>query len=115
MIGKEHMELLFEVMRADISAKNPQLADQMYQMLEAARRLYAEMLSRGDCVSLKELNLKGKDLIEAGLKPGKRIGEILNRLLEEVITRPELNDKVALMEIAKKIIADEKPDDSSGN
>lgn len=115
MIGKEHMELLFEVMRADISAKNPELTAQMYHTLEAARRLYAEMLNRGDCVSLKELNLKGKDLIEAGLKPGKRIGEILNRLLEEVIKRPELNDKVALMDMAKKIIADEKQDDNSGN
>lgn len=113
MIGKEHMELLFEVMRADISAKNPQMTEQMYHALELARRLYAEMLSRGDCVSLKELNLKGKDLIEAGLKPGKRIGKILNRLLEEVIERPELNDKEALMEIAKKIIAVEKLDDTS--
>lgn len=114
-IGKEHMELLFEVMRADISAKNPELKDRMYEALAEARRLYDEIVRRGECVSLKELNIKGKDLIEAGLKPGKQIGEILNRLLAEVIERPQLNDRSILLEMAEKIIADELPDDTGGS
>jgi len=113
MIGKEHMELLFEVMRADISAKNAQLADSMYETLEAARRIYADIIRRGDCVSLKELNIKGKDLIEAGLKPGKKIGEILNRLLAAVIEKPELNDRTVLIQMARQMIDEDLQDKGS--
>lgn len=113
-IGKEYMELLFEVMRADISAKNPELTKEMTAGLDKARNLYAEMLNRGDCVSLKELNLKGRDLVEAGFKPGKMIGEILDRLLKEVIERPELNDKAVLLDIAKEFAAENISDDNEG-
>ena len=49
------------------------------------------------CVSLKELAVSGSDLIAIGIKPGKEIGEILNRLLEMVIEDPELNQKEILL------------------
>lgn len=112
-IGKEYMELLFEVMRADISGKNPELAADMYDKLNTARRLYNDILDRAECVSLKELDIGGKDLIEAGLKPGKRIGLILNRLLAEVIEQPQLNVKSCLLERAKQMIREEAEDATS--
>lgn len=101
-IGKEYMELLFEVNRADIAAKNPKLANDKYEHLEQARKLYAEIKAKGQCVSLKELDINGKDLIAAGLKPGKEMGEILNRLLEEVIENPEINKKEMLLTMVLK-------------
>lgn len=39
-----------------------------------------EIRQRGDCVSLKELAVTGADLIQAGMKPGKELGETLKRL-----------------------------------
>ena len=39
----------------------------------------------------------GRDLIRAGMKPGKEIGEKLNELLNLVIENPEMNTKEILL------------------
>ena len=46
---------------------------------------------------MKELAVTGKDLIEAGMKPGKEIGDKLSELLALVIEEPELNTKEELL------------------
>lgn len=102
-IGKEYMELLFEVNYADTSGKNPKTNREKFKQLEEARRLYKEMIDRDECVSLKELQISGKDLIAAGFKPGKRMGLILNKLLDAVIEDPSLNDKDTLLSMAIQI------------
>lgn len=52
----------------------------------------------GDCLTLKELAVNGQDLIAAGVKPGKKIGETLNQMLTFVLEHPEANDKMTLMQ-----------------
>lgn len=99
-IGKEYMELLFEVNYADTCGKNPETNKDKFKQLEEAKRLYRDMISKKECVSLKELNISGKDLIEAGFKPGRNMGVILNRLLDAVIEDPLLNDKEVLLNLA---------------
>ncbi len=103
-IGKDYMELLFEVNRADTSAKNPEHTQEKYDRLEEAKRLYQEILAGGECVSLKELRVNGRDLIDIGLKPGKAMGDLLNHLLEEVLEKPELNRKETLLAMARTIM-----------
>lgn len=102
-IGKEYMELLFEVNRADTSAKNPANNAEKYEKLKEARRLYNEILAKKECVNLKELAVNGKDLIEQGYKPGKEIGETLKKLLELVLEKPELNRKEALLDLVMEL------------
>ena len=102
-VGKEYMELLFEVNYADTSGKNPKTNQEKFKQLEEARKLYKEMIARNECVSLKELEIGGKDLIEAGFKPGRRMGIILNHLLDAVIEDPSLNDKETLLNIATSL------------
>jgi tRNA nucleotidyltransferase (CCA-adding enzyme) len=99
-IGKEYMELLFEVNYADTCGKNPKNNTEKFKRLEEARRLYKEMLANNECVSLKEMKISGKDLIKAGIKPGKRMGLILNRLLDAVIENPSLNERETLLNMA---------------
>jgi tRNA nucleotidyltransferase (CCA-adding enzyme) len=94
------MELLFEVNRADTSAKNPEHTDEKFERLASARKLYQEILSKEECVSLKELHINGKDLIAAGLKPGRELGDVLNRLLAAVLEEPQLNEKETLLTMA---------------
>lgn len=101
-IGKEYMEFLFEVNRADTFAKNPEHQKEKEDKLAAARELYRGVLEREECVNLKELHINGKDLIAAGLKPGRIMGEILNRLLALVLEDPSMNEKETLLSIAKK-------------
>ncbi|MHB8129911.1 MAG: CCA tRNA nucleotidyltransferase [Mobilitalea sp.] len=102
-VGKEYMELLFEVNRADTSAKNPEHTGEKFERLEAARQLYRGIEARGECVSLKELSINGKDLIAAGFKPSRELGEVLNRLLALVIEEPKLNQKEILLTRALKL------------
>lgn len=101
-IGKDYMELLFEINRADISAKNPAKTLEKYKSLNEAKQIYQEILDQGECVSLKELCINGKDLIAAGFKPGKELGVLLDHLLAAVLEHPELNQKDTLIEIAKE-------------
>lgn len=61
------------------------------------RALTCRIREDGDCLSLKELSVNGQDLIAAGVKPGREIGEILNRMLEHVLEYPKDNEKDVLM------------------
>lgn len=55
-------------------------------------------------MSLKDLAINGDDLMTSlDLKPGKKIGEILSALFEEVIEEPERNNAVYLLERAKQL------------
>lgn len=61
------------------------------------KELTAQIREAGDCISLKTLAVTGKDLIAAGVKPGKEMGEMLERMLEEVLRNPEHNTKEYLL------------------
>lgn len=106
-IGKEYMKLLFEVNRADTSAKNPKYTQDKYDRLATARLLCQEVIDKNECVSLKELAINGRDLIEAGIKPGKKLGELLNQLLFQVLEKPELNERELLLAMADQLRMEE--------
>ena len=61
------------------------------------RGLWGEIEESGDCVSLKTLAVGGNDLLEAGIRPGKEVGEILKSLLELVLEDPSMNKKEILL------------------
>jgi tRNA nucleotidyltransferase (CCA-adding enzyme) len=50
------------------------------------------------------LNINGKDLIAIGIKPGKAMGDILDKLLLQVLDNPGLNEKQTLLVMAKDFI-----------
>ncbi|MFW5884900.1 MAG: CCA tRNA nucleotidyltransferase [Patescibacteria group bacterium] len=57
-----------------------------------------------DAVSVKQLNINGDDLIkEVKVKPGPKIGAILEILLAEVIDNPQLNNRRQLLERAREL------------
>ncbi len=58
---------------------------------------------KSPCVSIAQLDIKGNDLISAGIEP-KNIGEIMAYLLDRVIDEPRLNDKERLLELVKQHI-----------
>jgi len=61
------------------------------------------VLAKSSALSLKDLLVNGKDLMAAGVKPGKHVGLILNELLEAVVDDPGLNTRERLLEIAGNI------------
>lgn len=62
-----------------------------------AHRLYDEIIADGDCISMKDMAVKGADLIAMGMTPGKELGVLLDRLFNMVLDEPSLNDKEALL------------------
>ena len=78
-------------------------AQSMYQReekiadIDGVEKLYHEIMERKECVSLKMLAVTGKDLIAAGMKPGKEIGQMLEHFLDLVLEHPELNQKEELL------------------
>ena len=50
------------------------------------------------------LNINGKDLISSGVTDGKKIGDILNFLLNKVIEEEIPNEKGILIETAQEYI-----------
>ena len=55
-------------------------------------------------VSKKEMKINGSDLIKMGVEPGPKLGDILDRLYEQVLDDPSLNEAQKLKELANKII-----------
>ena len=98
-LGTDLLELLWELQLADVNALSPGDLQEKQMVLEETKKLYAEVLERGDCVSLKQLAVNGRDLVALGMKPGKQIGEQLERFLLEVLEHPEKNTKESLLEL----------------
>lgn len=96
-IGPELFPYYIEVRRADILAQSMYQREEKIADIDAVEALYREITQKGQCVCLKDLDVTGKDLISAGMKPGREIGETLERLLELVIDQPELNKKEELL------------------
>lgn len=103
-IGEDAFPMLFEVKYADICAQSDYLRREKLERLEAWKRMYAEVIRQKQCVTLKELAVSGSDLIAAGMKPGREMGDVLQKLLELVLEEPSLNTREELMERALKMI-----------
>ena len=95
--GEDIFPGLFQVMGADILAQSEYRKIEKLVNLERVHQVYDEILKRKDCISLKNLQVTGKDLIAAGMEPGKKIGEILNQMLEDVLETPEHNEREYLL------------------
>ncbi len=101
-LGPDLMELLWEIQLADVLAENPALLEHRLSAIAEFRKLHKKIVERGDCVSLKQLAVNGKDLIELGVKQGKQIGEVLEKLLKEVLDHPEWNEREKLLFLASE-------------
>jgi putative nucleotidyltransferase with HDIG domain len=100
-VGEENLADLFALRRADaygLAGKEPPP-----DFLNSLQKRIEETLKRSSALSLKDLALSGRDLIAAGIPPGKHMGIILNELLETVLDDPSLNTREKLLEIAGKI------------
>ena len=61
-----------------------------------------EIRAENACLSLKNLAVDGSDLMALGVPEGKKIGEMLHQLLDDVIEERLPNQKEALLQAAKE-------------
>lgn len=97
-IGGDAFPALFQIKRADILAQSSFQREEKLALVSEWQRLYEEIEKKKQCVSLKSLAVTGTDLIAAGMKPGREIGEALEALLEKVLEDPSLNTRETLLE-----------------
>ena len=97
-IGADLFPDYLKVRRADIMAQNPDVRQEKLNELARIEEMYQKILEAQQCLSLKDLAVTGRDLIEAGMQPGPELGRTLNQLLVLVIEHPEYNTKESLLE-----------------
>lgn len=102
-LGEDIFPELFAVKEADLEAQSAYQREEKQTELLVMRKDYEAVLKSKACVSLKDLAVNGKDLIAAGAAPGKGLGEMLQKLLEEVLEEPERNTREYLLGRVKKM------------
>ncbi|MBR3606342.1 MAG: HD domain-containing protein [Lachnospiraceae bacterium] len=103
-IGNPFFPQLFEVKRADMLAQSLFQREEKSRLLAESEAVYKEILQKQDCVSLRTLAVKGKDLIGLGMESGPKLGKVLEQLLELVLENPEENTRERLLEQAEKLM-----------
>lgn len=73
-----------------------------WKRLDKVETLYARIRERGDCISQRMLAVSGRDLIALGMKPGREIGDVLERLLDHVLAYPADNKKELLLLLVRE-------------
>jgi tRNA nucleotidyltransferase (CCA-adding enzyme) len=84
-----------------MSLITPGLADDLFtlQQNQTNREILRDILASGECFTLRDLAVKGDDLMEMGFKPGAGLGMVLAELLEAVMRDPSLNRHSVLSRI----------------
>ena len=83
------------------SARHPEQAEVLAALRAEAERLTAE----NACCRVSQLAVNGCDLMAAGVRPGPGLRQVLNALLEAVITGQTPNEKDALLAAAAQFSA----------
>ncbi len=96
-IGKEVWFLLFRVRVADTLAQSGYKRAEKLKYEKDVMEAWMEIVNDGECVTIKDLAVNGRDLMENGIEPGPGLGKKLNELLELVLENPECNTREYLL------------------
>ena len=76
-MGTEQYPAIFAVKRADILAQSDYRREEKLAYVAEYERIYQEIKSKQQCLTIRDLAIGGRELIAAGMKPGREIGEAL--------------------------------------
>ena len=102
-IADEDILRLLEIKRCDRLAHAPDFVE-LPPDLALIPSVIDEIRAEDACLSLRTLAINGDDLMALGIPKGKRIGEMLHALLDDVIEERLPNEKNALLQAAKERI-----------
>ena len=105
--GAHNSRRLISSAKADLAAK-PQVPLQK-ETLDEIESILNIILAGGECFDLSGMAVDGKALIAAGIPRGKELGNILDRLLTEVIEGSLENEKEKLVSRALELSAGHTP------
>ncbi len=82
--GLDGVLKLLKVMRADVLAQSPEYRYRLDQIADA-EEIAKNLAAQKPCLSLRELQINGRTLIDIGIPQGRKLGAVLAQLLDEVI------------------------------
>ncbi len=100
-LGADMFFDLLELERADCKAQDESVKYRL-KMYDEIECIAKDIIERGECLKITDLMIDGNDIISLGVDEGKCIGEILRRLLSEVIDGVLDNNRDVLMKRAKE-------------
>jgi tRNA nucleotidyltransferase (CCA-adding enzyme) len=103
-VGQDNFDNLLAVKRADTLAQSMYHREEKLQYIADLKAAFDEVVAAGDCLSIKDLQINGKDLLDMGVPQGQRIGEVLKSIFDQVVENPELNQRETLLNMARVMI-----------
>lgn len=100
-IGEDQFRRLLIIRKADIMGQKNNYEKSRIDKVNKIELLLDEVKRDNECFSLKDLAINGDDLIQLGYKPGKELGNVLRKLLDEVIDGNAINDKDELLKLSQ--------------
>ena len=100
-IGEEYARDLIAVKYADNFAQATKKAQEERVNISYLENRINEVFNRGDCLYIKDLAVDGNDVLKKGFK-GKEVGEVLKKLLVDVIAGNIENDREKLLNSIEK-------------
>lgn len=98
---------LLKVMRADVLAQSPEYRYRLDQIADA-EEIAKDLAAQKPCLSLSELQINGRTLMDIGIPQGRKLGAVLAQLLDEVIDGVTKNTQEALTTRAREIYSEMK-------
>ena len=77
----------------------PEKVENRLTELDEIRAKAEQILAEGQCLTLKDLAVDGRDVIAAGITPGPEVGQALEGLLERVLSAEVPNIREVLLEL----------------
>lgn len=107
--GRDNVRLLLEVKRCDCLAHvdTPKTRARYNNLMEMTR-LIRECLETEQCFSVRDLPVKGGDVMALGVPAGPQVGRILKGLLDDVLDGACPPEREALLERLKQLINERK-------
>jgi poly(A) polymerase/tRNA nucleotidyltransferase (CCA-adding enzyme) len=100
-VGTENFSDFLALKKADAYGKDAVMPGPEYDA-ELLHRVNV-IRNEGHALSLKDLAVNGKDLMEAGIPAGQKLGQVLDLLLDAVTDDPGMNEKTVLLNLAQNI------------
>lgn len=101
-LGMERFEDFLIVKKADMAGQSDYNKELRQGYVADMIAMYEQVEKENHCIKLSDMEIKGKDLIDMGIAPGKEMGTILKALFEKVLDDPTLNDKEKLKKMVEE-------------
>lgn len=101
-LGEEQTLRLIALERADVLSQAPEYREERVQNIDEFRRIVEQVAEEEGSFKLKDLAVKGTDLLALGIPQGPAIGEVLSSLFYMVLEEKISNQREELIRAAEE-------------